>query len=71
MQNPPAVNRRSDWLSLSQAADYLGISQPTLRKWTDAGRVRVFRTPGGHRRYQLKELIAFRNQQVESQTGFD
>jgi hypothetical protein len=30
----------------------LGIAPATLRRWSDAGRVRVFTTPGGHRRYR-------------------
>ena len=49
------------WLTINQAADYLGVSQGTLRRWTDEGRVPTFLTPGGHRRYaedQLQVLIA-------------
>ena len=49
------------WLSIRQAADYLGVSLGTLRRWTDEGRVPTFLTPGGHRRYaedQLQLLIA-------------
>lgn len=29
----------------------LGVSPATLRRWSDAGRLRVFTTPGGHRRF--------------------
>jgi excisionase family DNA binding protein len=29
----------------------LGVSPGTLRRWSDAGRLRVFTTPGGHRRF--------------------
>lgn len=48
-------------MTINQAADYLGVSQGTLRRWTDEGRVPTFLTPGGHRRYtedQLQVLIA-------------
>jgi excisionase family DNA binding protein len=48
------------WLTLGEAARYLGVSEPSLRKWTDRGDVAVFRTPGGHRRYLLDELDRFR-----------
>jgi excisionase family DNA binding protein len=39
------------WLSLGQASRLLGVSQGTLRRWADDGRLRVFTTPGGHRRF--------------------
>ena len=53
------------WLTVSEAARYLGISEPTLRKWTDGGSIAVFRTPGRHRRYLLEELNRFRDRLVE------
>jgi excisionase family DNA binding protein len=48
-----------DWLTLGQAASYLGVAQSTLRKWTDSGRVPAFKTPGGHRRYRRRDLDSF------------
>jgi hypothetical protein len=42
----------SEWVTLGEASRMLGIAPATLRRWSDAGRVRVFTTPGGHRRYQ-------------------
>jgi excisionase family DNA binding protein len=53
------------WLTVSEASRFLGVSEPTLRKWTDAGRVAAFRTPGGHRRYRLENLIRFRDDSTE------
>jgi excisionase family DNA binding protein len=50
-----------NWLSIAAAAAYLGVSQGTLRRWTDEGRVATFLTPGGHRRYDqesLQKLVA-------------
>jgi excisionase family DNA binding protein len=49
----------SDWLTLGQAARYLGVAQSTIRKWSDSGRVPVFKTPGRHRRYRRGDLDAF------------
>src|ERR687887_727551 len=49
----------SDWLTLGQAAKYLGVAQSTIRKWSDLGRVPAFYTPGGHRRYRRGDLDAF------------
>jgi two-component system OmpR family response regulator len=48
-----------DWLTLGQAAKYLGVAQSTIRKWSDLGRVPAFYTPGGHRRYRHSDLDAF------------
>jgi excisionase family DNA binding protein len=45
-----------DWVGLSEASRVLGVSPATLRRWSDAGRVRVFTTPGGHRRFSRKGL---------------
>jgi excisionase family DNA binding protein len=32
------------------------VDESTLRRWADAGRLRVYRTPGGHRRFSLGNL---------------
>ncbi len=48
-----------DWLTLGQAARFLGVAQSTIRKWSDQGRVPAFYTPGGHRRYRRRDLETF------------
>ena len=48
-----------EWLTLGQAAKYLGVAQSTMRKWSDLGRVSAFYTPGGHRRYRRSDLDRF------------
>jgi excisionase family DNA binding protein len=48
-----------DWLTLGQAAKFLGVAQSTIRKWSDQGRVPAFYTPGGHRRYRRGDLDNF------------
>jgi excisionase family DNA binding protein len=55
----PAPSGEPDWLTLGQAAKYLGVAQSTIRKWSDNGRVPAFYTPGGHRRYRRGDLEAF------------
>lgn len=52
-------DQATDWLTLGQAAKYLGVAQSTIRKWSDLGRVPAFYTPGGHRRYRRGDLDAF------------
>ena len=46
----------SDWLTLGQAAKYLGVAQSTIRKWSDQRQLPAFYTPGGHRRYRRSDL---------------
>jgi excisionase family DNA binding protein len=47
------------FVGISAASQLLGISETTLRRWTDEGRIRVFVTPGGHRRYSANQLRQF------------
>jgi excisionase family DNA binding protein len=49
----------ADWLTLGQAARYLGVAQSTIRKWSDSGRLPAFYTPGGHRRFRRGDLDQF------------
>ncbi len=48
-----------EWLTLGQAAKYLGVAQSTIRKWSDGGRLTAFYTPGGHRRFRRSDLDQF------------
>lgn len=46
------------WLSIDEASQMLGVGQAALRRWSDEGKVPVYRTPGGHRRYREADLRA-------------
>lgn len=52
-------NSQSSLVTISQASRMLGVSEVTLRQWTDEGRIEAFVTPGGHRRYSETELRRF------------
>jgi excisionase family DNA binding protein len=60
---PPSAtipsNRRQLFFTSSQAARYLGVSLATIRRWTDAGHVSCYRTPGGQRRFAREQLDDF------------
>lgn len=58
-------------LSLGQAARALGVSQATLRRWTDSGKLRSTRTAGGHRRFAPADLrgMATSSRPAEIQVG--
>lgn len=46
-------------LTVSEASKFLGVSEATLRQWSDEGKLKAFVTPGGHRRYLESELRNF------------
>ena len=43
----------------SQAARYLGVSLATVRRWSNTGHLRGYRTPGGQRRFSRAQLDEF------------
>ena len=43
-------------ISIRKAAEELGVSRETLRRWESSGKINVERTPKGHRRYDLAKL---------------
>ncbi len=47
---------KSGRLSLGPASRLLGIHPDTLRRWADEGRISAFISPGGHRRFDRREL---------------
>jgi excisionase family DNA binding protein len=46
-------------LTASQAARALGVSVSTVRRWSDSGALRGYRTPGGQRRFSREQIEAF------------
>lgn len=57
-----AARPQETWLSVQEASAMLGVSPATLRRWSAAGEVEAFTTPGGHRRFSLSTLTALLQQ---------
>jgi excisionase family DNA binding protein len=57
LQSPS--NDRQLVFTSSQAARYVGVSLATIRRWTDAGHIHCYRTPGGQRRFSRDQLDSF------------
>ena len=55
------ITEKSQWLSLRDACRLLDVSNTTLRQWADNGYLRVYRTPGGHRRFLRDDVDSFAN----------
>src|SRR5437016_6946746 len=49
----------TDVLSPRQVATLLGVGEATVKRWADAGEIDCFRTPGGHRKFRLRDVTAF------------
>jgi len=46
-------------MTADEAASYLHVSKSTLRSAEKSGKLRPFRTPGGHKRYNVEMLNAY------------
>lgn len=45
-----------DMVGIGVAAEITGFTPKTLRRWDSSGRLRVFRSPAGARRYRVGDL---------------
>ncbi|MDA0366093.1 MAG: helix-turn-helix domain-containing protein [Chloroflexi bacterium] len=54
----PPGGEPTRWVNLARACAILGVNESTVRRWADAGQIRCFRTPGGHRRFAEHDLQA-------------
>jgi len=61
------IVEKSQWLSLRDACRLLDVSNTTLRQWADNGYLRVYRTPGGHRRFLRDDVESFTNAPEQAQ----
>ena len=69
---PRRGNETTRWVTLGRACAILGVDESTLRRWADSGRLQVYRTPGGHRRFSLgnlEELVAGEGKAPKGEIG--
>jgi excisionase family DNA binding protein len=43
-------------ISIGDAAKELGVSVKTVRRWSEAGKLKSERSPSGHRRFYLSDI---------------
>jgi excisionase family DNA binding protein len=46
-------------LTSSEVGELLQVNASSVKKWIEEGRIRAFRTPGGHRRVRVFDLVRF------------
>ena len=61
MEHHNSIHQSVLGLTISEAARFLGVSLSTVRRWSDAGVLPSYRTPGGQRRYNRDQLESFLN----------
>ena len=64
MQN--SQDNLSESLSPKDFAGALGVSESSVKRWVDDGKIRALKTPGGHRRIAVHDALYF-----VRQTGAD
>lgn len=57
------------FLKIGNAAEYLHVSEDTLRLWDKTGKLKPIKTAGGHRRYGTKQLDEFLGKNKASKYG--
>ena len=65
--NESRITEKYQWLSHRVASRLLDVSNTTLRQWADNGYLRVYRTPGGHRRFLRDDVDSFANAPEQAQ----
>lgn len=65
VENLPEIKEDEELLNVDMAASMLGISKQTLRNWDEKERITSIRTEGGHRRYNKKDILNIRKQQMQ------
>ena len=53
----PQAEVVEEWLTVHEACALIGVSPATLRRWSAAGDVQAFTTPGGHRRFARSTML--------------
>lgn len=60
--NPPKVTANLDErLSSHQVAAIIQCNATSVNKWAEEGHIKHFKTPGGHRRFTVEDVIVFLN----------
>lgn len=55
----PEIRLEIEVLTTMQAAEYCNVSIMSINRWIDSGKIDAFKTPGGHRRVTMPNLLKF------------
>lgn len=57
LSRAPQAEALEEWLTVHDACALIGVSPATLRRWSAAGDIPAFTTPGGHRRFARSTIM--------------
>lgn len=60
-------NQEEMTVSIGEAAEKLGVSVKTVRRWSDAGKIRSDRSPSGHRRFYISDILNISSKPIEQE----
>lgn len=60
----------SQIFSTAQLSQLLQVSESTVKRWADSGALRCFKTPGGHRKFRLHDVLEFLDNNGFETLGF-
>jgi MerR family transcriptional regulator, light-induced transcriptional regulator len=49
-------------LSTQELSHLMDVTETTIKRWADNGKINCIKTPGGHRKFLMKDVIAFAEQ---------
>lgn len=55
----PTAEQPSKRLTTKDVANILQMNATTIINWSESGKIKFFATPGGHRRYEMADVLAF------------
>lgn len=55
--------------STREVAQMWNVSESTVKRWADTSGLDCYRTPGGHRKFQLEDLCSFQERRAFEATG--
>jgi excisionase family DNA binding protein len=50
---------KSGLLSTAEVSNMFKVNESTVKRWTDKGSLKCIKTPGGHRKYKMKDVVEF------------
>ena len=62
-------NNNIEYLLISDAAEILGVSDQTIRRWITKGYIKCITLPSGHRRFDRKEVERLLNKNKKTTKG--
>ena len=61
----------NETFSTREMGRFCGVNESTIKRWADSGRLPCLKTPGGHRRFRIRDALTFLNEYGFEGLGID